>query len=156
TGVEDASARMFAAQAAADTLGLPVIVNNGTYNMGANGFVFDKAISFQGQSRTGVIFEFSGYLQGAAVHVAKNLPVSGARIGNFTCNGVPSAGSIGMATGSSITVSCIDSTFENMRFFNFETGLSQTYSWCNSFTACRFQACRRPFNLGQQVNVTTY
>lgn len=156
TGVEDASARMFAAKAAAERLGLPVIVNNGTYNMGANGFVFDKPISFQGQSRTGVIFKFSSSLQGAAVHVAKNLSVNGARIGNFTCNGFPNAGSIGMATGSSITESCVDSTFENMRFFNFYLGLLQTYSWANSFTACRFQSCTKPFDFASQVNVTTY
>lgn len=156
TGVDYAADKIIAAKQYAEDNGLSVLVNNGTYSMLGQGLTFEKPIKFMGESRAGTVFSFTSALSSAAIGVAQSAVVVGARIGRFTCNGSPSVGSIGLSTGASISISCTDSIFEDMRFFNFALGLKQRYSWANKVVSCRFQSCTKPFELGSQVNATTY
>lgn len=114
----------------------------------------DEGIKIFGEHRKAVIIKSELDEDKPLFAVAQNNSVSGLYLGSLIMNG----NGIGTAIklGAERDKSVVDSTFENIRVFNFKTGLHSTYSWCNNFRMVRFQACDKPLSLGSQTNATNF
>jgi hypothetical protein len=144
-----------AAIAHAQTTGRRLIIPAGTYFMGRRGLVLDLALTLEGETRAGVILDFSGLLLGEAIYVGKDGHIDeGLAIKNLRVVGNRRSTGLRVGTQSGATVK--DSRFEFLQFTGFGLGLQVAYAWQNVFTNCRWQDCTKPFDLGSQINASHF
>jgi len=154
-GVTDDTTAVQAAIDAAEVSGGIVFFPAGTYKI-TSPLTVEFGIILEGV-REGTILDFSGQSSGNAITIghATN-QISKVRIEGITINGGLGT-SVGInLSGVNATRSITDSSFRDLRIYNFGTGIKTTYSWCNLFDSIRIQSCTAGIEMGNQSNETTF
>ncbi len=142
----------------AEKTGTEVHLPAGTYLVDSP-LIIKSKMSLVGDGQNSSVLEFSGAdLVGNAAVIIDAI-ASGATIISVRLQGIGLSGSpsfSGLRINADLTRSLIDSSFYDLRIYNFSVGIISEFAFDNIYQNVRVQSCRKSIELNSQTNATQF